>query len=43
VLATLLNEMDGVESFEGVLVVAATNRKDVLDPALLRSVFCDDV
>jgi transitional endoplasmic reticulum ATPase len=28
--------MDGVEELEGVLVVAATNRKDMLDPALLR-------
>ena len=36
VLATLLNEMDGVEWTEGVLVVAATNRPDMLDPALLR-------
>ena len=36
VLATLLNEMDGVEWAEGVLVVAATNRVDMLDPALLR-------
>ncbi len=36
VLATLLNEMDGVEWTEGVLVIAATNRQDMLDPALLR-------
>lgn len=36
VLATLLNEMDGVEWSAGVLVVGATNRVDMLDPALLR-------
>lgn len=35
-IATLLNEMDGVEQLSNVLVVAATNRPDVLDPALLR-------
>lgn len=36
VLATLLTEMDGVLSADGVLVVAATNRPNALDPALLR-------
>ena len=36
VLTTLLNEMDGFESLEGVLVLAATNQPQVLDPALLR-------
>ena len=36
ILATLLNEMDGVESNAGVVVVAATNRKSAVDPALLR-------
>ena len=36
ILATLLNEMDGIESNNGVVVVAATNRKDAVDPALLR-------
>jgi SpoVK/Ycf46/Vps4 family AAA+-type ATPase len=36
VLATLLNEMDGIESNEGVVVVGATNSKDDVDPALLR-------
>lgn len=36
VLSTLLNEMDGVEAAEGVLVVAATNRVDRIDAALLR-------
>ena len=35
-LATLLNEMDGVDRVAGVLVVAATNRIDIIDPALLR-------
>ncbi|SDU28633.1 cell division protease FtsH [Verrucomicrobium sp. GAS474] len=35
-LNALLVEMDGIESQEGVIIVAATNRKDVLDPALLR-------
>ncbi|KAK3502749.1 P-loop containing nucleoside triphosphate hydrolase protein [Neurospora crassa] len=36
VLTTLLNEMDGFEALTGVVVLAATNRPQALDPALLR-------
>ena len=36
VLAQFLTEMDGVEELTGVLVLGATNRPDLLDPALLR-------
>ncbi len=36
VMSQLLTEMDGVEELKGVLIIAATNRKDMLDPALLR-------
>ncbi|ORE05740.1 AAA-domain-containing protein [Rhizopus microsporus var. microsporus] len=36
VLSTLLNEMDGVESADSVLVIGATNRPDMLDAALMR-------
>lgn len=36
VVAALLTEMDGIEQLRGVVVVAATNRPDMIDPALLR-------
>eukprot|EP01016_Furgasonia_blochmanni_P057240 TRINITY_DN9902_c0_g1_i3.p1 TRINITY_DN9902_c0_g1~~TRINITY_DN9902_c0_g1_i3.p1 ORF type:complete len:404 (-),score=72.11 TRINITY_DN9902_c0_g1_i3:66-1277(-) len=36
VLCQLLNEMDGVESLKSVIVVAATNRPDIIDAALMR-------
>ncbi|KAG8860855.1 AAA+-type ATPase [Tulasnella sp. 330] len=36
VLTSLLNEMDGIQELVGVTVVAATNRPDVLDSALMR-------
>jgi len=36
VLNQLLAEMDGLESLEDVLVIGATNRPDMLDPAILR-------
>ncbi|HYU32482.1 MAG TPA: CDC48 family AAA ATPase [Thermoanaerobaculia bacterium] len=36
VISQLLTEMDGIEELKNVLIVAATNRKDMLDPALLR-------
>ena len=32
----LLTELDGIEELEGVMIIAATNRKDLIDPALLR-------
>ncbi|MDY7102865.1 MAG: ATP-dependent zinc metalloprotease FtsH [Actinomycetota bacterium] len=35
-LNQMLSEMDGFEAAEGVVIIAATNRPDVLDPALLR-------
>ncbi len=37
VICQFLTEMDGVEELKGVVVVAATNRIDLIDPALLRS------
>ncbi len=36
VVSQLLTEMDGIEKLENVVVIAATNRPDILDPALLR-------
>ena len=36
ILTTLLNEMDGIEILRGVIIVAATNKPEILDPALMR-------
>jgi transitional endoplasmic reticulum ATPase len=36
VIAQLLTEMDGIEGREGVIILAATNRPELIDPALLR-------
>jgi len=36
VLSQILTEMDGVEELSGVIILAATNRPDLIDPALLR-------
>lgn len=36
VLTSLLNEMDGIEALVGVTILAATNRPEVIDPALMR-------
>jgi transitional endoplasmic reticulum ATPase len=36
VVNQLLTEMDGIEDLKGVVIIAATNRPDILDPALLR-------
>jgi SpoVK/Ycf46/Vps4 family AAA+-type ATPase len=36
VVSQLLNELDGIEELKGVVVLAATNRLDRIDPALLR-------
>ncbi|PLN81178.1 AAA-domain-containing protein [Aspergillus taichungensis] len=43
VLTTLLNEMDGIEELRNVLVVAATNKPDVIDPALMRPGRLDNI
>jgi transitional endoplasmic reticulum ATPase len=37
VVNQLLSSLDGVEGMEGVIVIAATNRPEMIDPALLRS------
>ena len=37
VVNQLLSSMDGVEALDGVIVIAATNRPEMIDPALLRS------
>jgi SpoVK/Ycf46/Vps4 family AAA+-type ATPase/intein/homing endonuclease len=37
VVSQLLTELDGVQSLQGVVVLAATNRIDIVDPALLRA------
>src|SRR4029079_6038407 len=39
-LNQMLSEMDGFETTEGVVILAATNRPDILDPALLRPARC---
>jgi transitional endoplasmic reticulum ATPase len=36
VISQLLTELDGIESLQNVLVIAATNRPDILDPAVMR-------
>ena len=36
VLAQILTEMDGIERLNGVVVIAATNRPDLIDDALMR-------
>jgi AAA family ATPase len=43
VLTTLLNEMDGIETLEGVTILAATNKPEALDLALLRPGRFDDL
>lgn len=37
VISQMLTELDGIEELKGVVVLAATNRKDLVDPALLRA------
>jgi len=37
VISQFLTEMDGIEELKGVIVLAATNRMDIVDPALLRA------
>ena len=37
VISQFLSEMDGIEELKGIVVLAATNRPDIIDPALLRA------
>jgi len=37
IISQLLTELDGIEELKGVVVLAATNRSDIIDPALLRA------
>ena len=37
VVSQLLTELDGIQTLNGVVVLAATNRMDMVDPALLRA------
>ena len=41
VLSQFLTELDGIEELKGIVVLAASNRPDTIDPALLRSGRCD--
>jgi transitional endoplasmic reticulum ATPase len=43
VLSQFLSEMDGIEDLRGVLVLGATNRADMLDPAILRPGRFDEI
>jgi transitional endoplasmic reticulum ATPase len=43
VLSQFLAEMDGIEELKGVLVLGATNRLDILDPAILRAGRFDEI
>jgi transitional endoplasmic reticulum ATPase len=43
VLSQFLTELDGVEELKGVLVLGATNRPDMLDPAILRPARFDEI
>ena len=43
VLSQFLTELDGVEELKGVLVLGATNRPDMLDPAILRPGRFDEI
>lgn len=43
VLSQFLAEMDGIEELKGVLILGATNRLDILDPAVLRPGRFDDI